>query len=217
MRRLTRVLGVIACVIGVTSYVACAAPAGPRSIRTFEPQRLADLELDMWKAYYAKENVRLFRLLVVMLREQYNYPWATAVREGVRLARAAATFGNARLNYETALPKTVLPDIEAAYRTARDWTGARYDPAAVAKAELAWWVARRIPGQDSPQQIGDLIAIEYALLYETQPETLMQSAQLRAQAAALRDAQAGAPDWNEIARLLLASYVELQAAVGRPS
>ena len=68
----------------------------------------------MWQAYYAKENVRLFGLLVTTLREQYHYSWLTATKEGYHLARAAATFGNARSNYEQ-----VLPDLEAGYLTAK--------------------------------------------------------------------------------------------------
>jgi hypothetical protein len=162
----------------------------------------------MWQAYYAKENVRLFRLLIVMLREQYNYSWATATREAFYLARAAATFGNARSNHEV-----VLPDLEAAYAIARDWTSADYQPAAVARAELAWWVARRIPGQNSPEQVGKLIADEYALLYDMSADALLESAVLRARAGALRDAQAAAPDWATIERLLLESYRSLLRAV----
>ena len=51
-----------------------------------------------------------------------------------------------------------MPDLEAAYSTARDWLDAGFDPPAVARAELAWWVARRIPGQNSVEQVGGLIA-----------------------------------------------------------
>src|SRR6185436_19358914 len=97
MRKRTRtaVTG-LAVVLAVTAYLLTAAPRGPRSMREFEPDRLARLELEMWQAYYAKENVRLFRLLVTMLREQYHYSWAVAAKEAFHLARAAATFGNAR-------------------------------------------------------------------------------------------------------------------------
>src|SRR5579871_3927371 len=119
-------------------------PRGPRSMRVFDPDRLADLEVGMWQAYYSKERARLFGLLVTMLREQRRYSWAAATREGFHLARAASTFGDLQGGYER-----VLPDLEAAYTMARDWTGARFDPRAVAQAELAWWVARRIPGQNS--------------------------------------------------------------------
>ena len=177
-------------------------------MRSFEPDRLADLEVRMWQAYYAKERVRLFALLVTMLHEQYRYSWATATEEAFHLARAAATFGDLRGGYEQ-----VLPDLEAAYRVARDWVGAHYDPRDVAQAELAWWVARRIPGENSPEQVGRLMAEEYALLYETTPERVGRAALLRAEAGALRDAEARQPDWDTIRHLLEASYRELHTTL----
>jgi len=183
-------------------------PRGARSMREFNPPRLADLEVRMWQAYYAKERLRLFGLLVTLLHEQYHYSWATATLEGFHLARAAATFGDLRSGYDV-----VLPDLEAAYAKAKSWTHAEFDPRAVARAELAWWVARRVPGQNSAEQIGGLIADEYALLYETTRARVEAAALLRAQAAALRDAQAGRPDWERIRRLLLQSYSELRSAL----
>jgi hypothetical protein len=183
-------------------------PRGARSMREFNPPRLADLEVRMWQAYYAKERLRLFGLLVTMLHEQYHYSWATATLEGFHLARAAATFGDLSGEYDV-----VLPDLEAAYAKAKSWTQAEFDPRAVARAELAWWVARRVPGQNSAEQIGGLIADEYALLYETTRARVEAAALLRAQAAALRDAQAGRPDWDRIGRLLLQSYSELRSAL----
>jgi hypothetical protein len=57
------------------------------------------------------------------------------------------------------------------------------------------------------------MAVHYGLLYETTPRAVRRSTQLRAQAAALRDA-AEAPDWDEISRLLTESYDALFAAVG---
>lgn len=210
-RRLRTLLALAIVLLAVAAYFVTAAPAGARSMKQFEPARLADLELRMWQAYYAKENVRLFGLLVTMLREQYRYSWLTATREAFYLARAAAAFGNARSGYEA-----VLPDLEAAYGIARDWLDADFDPRAVARAELAWWVARRIPGQDSPDQVGGLIADEYALLYSVPRETMLRPAVLRAQAGKLRDSQAAQPDWPTIGRLLNESYVELLRGLAAP-
>ena len=208
MRWLARLATVVAVVAAFTLALALTPPRGPRSMRQFEPARLADLEVRMWQAYYAKERVRLFSLLVTMLREQYHYSWATATVEAFHLARAAATFGDLTGSYDV-----VLPDLEAAYARARSWTDAGFDPRAVARAELAWWVARRIPGQNSPEQVGRLIAEEYALLYETSRERVEDAALLRAKAASMRDEQAGRPDWNTIGRLLRASYDELRIAL----
>ena len=112
-------------------------------MRDFEADRTADLEVAMWKAYYAKERLRLFLLLVRMLREQYHYPWSTALREAYHLGRAASTFGDLKGGYEQ-----VLPDLEKGYATARAWLHAGFDPTALARAELSWWVARRMPGGD---------------------------------------------------------------------
>jgi hypothetical protein len=192
-------------VVGVVVYALTAAPPGRRSIREFDPERTADLELRMWQAYYAKERLRLLGLLVIMLREQYHYSWSTAATEGFHLARAAATFGDATSHYEI-----VVPDLEAAYEAARRWLGAGFNPRDVARAELAWWVARRAPGQNDPEQVGRLIAREYALLYEAPIADMMRPGVLRAEAAALRDSRAGAPDWPAIGGLLTESYRALR-------
>jgi hypothetical protein len=200
----------VACLVVLAFLLtfALTPPRGPRSMRAFDADRLASLETRMWQAYYAKERARLFGLVVALLHEQYHYSWATATVQGFHLARAAATFGDATDHYEV-----VLPDLEAAYGTVRSWTGASFDPAAVARAELAWWVARRIPGRNSPEQVGKLIAEEYALLYESSAPAMAAPALLRAQAAAMRDAHAERPDWDAIARLLQQSYRELRLAL----
>ena len=164
----------------------------------------------MWQAYYAKQRVRLFRLLVTMLREQYHYPWSTAATEGFYLARAAATFGDATSHYET-----VVPDLEKGYATARQWLGAGFDPGRVARAELAWWVARRTKGQNDPENVGRLIAEAYALLYEAPFDDMLKPGLLRAEAAAIRDAQAAAPDWPTIGSLLTESYRQLHANLSK--
>src|SRR5438552_14490613 len=96
-------LGAALVAIAVAFY-ALTATSGERSLRRFDPDRLADLEVRMWQAYYAKERVHLFTLLVTMLHEQYHYSWGTSAREGFHLARAAATFGDATSDYERVLP-----------------------------------------------------------------------------------------------------------------
>jgi hypothetical protein len=199
-----------ASVLSVGAYYALAihAPAGPRSIRIFEPDRLAHLETRMWQAYYEGARVRLFRLLVTTLREQYRYPYAKAARAAFHLARAASTFSKLRGDYEQ-----VLPDLEAAYAIAREWTGAPFDPASVARAELAWWVARRQPGQDDVASVGRGIATEYAQLYSVPVTCVAEAGRLRAAAAHLRDQGGKQADWAEIDRLLLQSFRALSHAV----
>src|SRR3990172_11701589 len=70
--------------------VAIHTPPGPRSLKAFDPDRMAELEVGMWQAYYRKERLRLFALLVTILHEQYRYTWSRAWGAGFHLARAAA-------------------------------------------------------------------------------------------------------------------------------
>jgi len=187
-----------------------ATPSGPRTLRAFDPDRTAALELDMWQAYYDKRNARLFTDLIVLTHEQNRYPWAKATRASFHLARAAATFAKIRSDYEQ-----VLPDLQRAYTIARDWTGAGFDPGSVAKAELAWWVARRVPGQDSPDHVGALIADLNAQLYEAPRERVLEASVLRARAGKLRDNGGANADWVEVSRLLQAYYRSLHQAVNQ--
>lgn len=202
---------VILALVAVTlTYVLVDAPDGPRSLRHFDPDRTAALELDMWQAYYAKDRLRLFRGLVTLLHEQNRYSWGRAIQASFYLARAASRFSELRSDYEQ-----VLPDLERAYTIERDWLDAGFNPAAVARAELAWWVARRVKGQDSPDNVGALIAVENALLYEVPIESVLSASILRARAGRLRDEAGDRADWTEVGRLLQQSYRQLHAAVQR--
>jgi hypothetical protein len=188
--------------------VAVQTPAGPRTLTRFEPDRLAELETEMWQAYYAKQRVRLFMLLVATLREQYGYSWARALQAGYHFARAAADFGDSNGNYEL-----VLPDLEAGYVIARDWTSASFDPAAIARAELAWWTVRRTRDQSDVATVGRLIAEEYALLYCVPFERVSRAGALRAEAGQLRDQGGAQADWDRVHALLIESYRGLKSAV----
>ncbi|MCC7010335.1 MAG: hypothetical protein IT184_16120 [Acidobacteria bacterium] len=205
-RRASLVLAVLG---GAVLYIGfVATPPGPRDIRRFDPVRTAEREIEMWRAYYEKRNVRLFALLVAQTRETYRCSWWTASRIAFSLARAAATFGGLRGEYAH-----VLPDLEDGYARAKAWTGAAYDPAALARAELAWWVARRMPGQDSPEQVGGLIADLNAMLYDVPRERVLEASVLRARAGKLRDDGGVNADWAEVSRLLHESYRKLADGV----
>ena len=88
----------------ILAYWFITAPAGSPTLRQFDPNRMAELELRMWQAYYGKDRIRLFALLVTQLHEQNHYSWANATRAGFYLARAAATFGDARANSKRSCP-----------------------------------------------------------------------------------------------------------------
>jgi hypothetical protein len=221
-RRRRRWPWLLATVLVAYWALAVQAPPGPRTLTAFDPDRIADDEIAMWKAYYAKQKLQLFALLVRMLRAQYRYPWTRATRVAFYWARAAAVFGDAKGDYER-----VLPDLERGYAIARDWTGADFDVAAVARAELSWWVARRDAasgtGAHKVQVVGARMSELYARLYGVPKARVAEAAQLRADAADLRDrgGDRAAPgsdrnatvDWPAVSWLLHQSYRALHAAV----
>jgi hypothetical protein len=180
-------------------------------VRAFHPDRLADLELDMWQAYYRHERLRLLRGLVTTLREQYHCSYASALRIGFRFGRAASTFADLRGDYDQ-----VLPDLEQGYQLVSECVNGKYDPAAVARTELAWWVARRAPGQYAPENVGALIAAENALIFDVSREQVLEPSILRARAGRLRDEGGEQADWTTVSHLLHQAYRDLHRAVNRP-
>jgi hypothetical protein len=198
----------LALLVAIAVALLTVRPAGPRSVRQFNPDRLAALEVDMWQAYYRHERLRLVRDLAITLREQYRCSYASAARIAFRFGRAASTFADLKGDYEQ-----VLPDLEQGYSVVRGCVDGTFDPAAVARAELAWWVARRVPGQNSPAQVGALIGDENALLFSVTREQVLAPSVLRAEAGWLRDQGGEHADWDRVSTLLHQSYRALHTAV----
>lgn len=186
--------------------------------RDFDPDRLARLELRMWKAYYRRQPIRLFGLLVLALREQGRASWPRAVLSAVFLTRAAVGFARSAGDYER-----FAPAVARGYRVL-GLTG-RIDLEAVGRWELRWWVVRRELGLEAGVAAGDAITQLYAAFYDVPVPTVAEAGRLRGMAAELRDRGATAdPDgptgegrayWPQVARMLRESYRSLHAAVTR--
>ena len=183
--------------------------------RRFDPERLATLELRMWKAYYRGQPMRLFGLLVLANREQARVGWARAVLAAFWFARAAYGFARATNDYER-----FEPDIARGYRLLG--LPPDVDALAVARRELRWWVVRREIGIAAGDRAGEAISALYASLFGLPEAAVAEAGRLRGRAAEVRDRGADAvsheaadegPYWAEVERLLRDSYRSLSAAV----
>lgn len=184
--------------------------------RDFDPDRLAALELGMWKAYYRRQAALLFRLLVRANREQAAVGWVRAIVAAFWLAYAAARFGASTGDYER-----FAPEIARGYR----WLGLpeTVDIDEVARRELRWWVVRREIGLAAGEVAGESIAALYSAIYDVPEEDVREAGALRGRAAEVRDRGASVdPDgptgpgrgyWREVATLLRDSYRSLRAAL----
>ncbi len=185
---------------------------GTRWGTDFDPDRLARVETQMWKAYYRRQPARLFGLLVKAIREQAHVSWPRALWASLLLTRAAAGFARATGDYER-----FAPDIGRGYRALR--LPDHVDVEAVARNELRWWVVRREIGLAAGTAAGEAITDLYASLYDVPRELVAEAGRLRGIAAEVRDRGAtddpngptglGAAYWPEVARLLRDSYRSL--------
>lgn len=170
------------------------------------PDEVATAEVQMWKAYYSNNVMVLRRELLKLIRSQFSLSIMEAMNVCEPLALAAMKFDKATSDYKL----KVLPDLERAYVRLKNATGILYDPKEAARAELDWWVARRTPGIDNPQEVGHRIALLYTVIFGKSSQKFEQAGLLRAQAAHLRDKGGAMCDWKEVERLLLESYRILQ-------
>jgi hypothetical protein len=186
----------------------------------FDPDRLALLELRMWKAYYRRQPARLFGNLVLGLREQAGTSWPRALLAATYLTRAAVGFARATGDYER-----FAPDVARGYRTMG--LPAVVDVEVVAREELRWWVVRREIGLAAGVEAGTTITRLYAAFYKVPEDRVAEAGRLRGLAAEVRDRGAtddpdgptgrGDAYWPEVQRLLLGSYRSLSEAVGPES
>ncbi len=175
----------------------------------FDADKIAAAETKMWQAYYSKDKIQLAMNIISLLRNQHSLTLLNAKKIGELLAASAIKFQSASGNYEYA----ALPDLINAYTLIKQTSGAAFDPEKAARAELAWWVARRTPGQNSAEQVGEKITELYTILYgKTNPE-IQKAGLLRAKAAVLRDSGQDKADWIQVESLLKQSYSELKKGI----
>ena len=184
--------------------------------RDFDPDELARLETRMWKAYYRRQPLRLFVLLIQALRAQARVSWPRALWSGLLLTKAAAGFARSTGDYER-----FAPDIGRAYRALG--LPAHVDVDAVARHELRWWVVRREIGLAAGTAAGEAITELYAALYDVPRDRVAEAGRLRGMAAEVRDrgatddpggpTAAGSAYWPEVARLLRDGYRSLRTAL----
>jgi hypothetical protein len=184
-------------------------------LRQFDADEVARLETAMWRSYYDKKELKLFRELAEMLRTQYNMPLIRSNRVAFYAAKAAFVFkkGKQRSDYEQA-----LPDLVKFYQAIREMSDQPFDVDRVARLELEWWIIHRERARYAPGDLDRSLAELQSAIYGVPVERLLEHGRLRAEAMAIRDTKAEAggvseSDWARIHQLLQASWQSLKTAV----
>jgi hypothetical protein len=206
----------IAAAVLITAALAAAYICFPRhaDLTRFDPAAMARLETTMWRHYYEKRYLPLFRDLYDVSHSQYGFSPLDSVQIAVSAASAAKSFqpSTSRAEAEAALPALVT--------YFRILSGAAPVPVEVedaARTELAWWQARREAVM--PEEYGLIIARVSTLVYGVDGDDLRRSGVLRGQAMAYRDAHEAnmsEADWWLIADRLEVAYGLLKKALSAP-
>jgi len=106
---------------------------------TFDPDRLAYLEVAGWRAYVDKKWLKLLWLLLSLAREQFGFSWSRAVQGAYYVTRASIIW------------KPVDHDVPAVRRYLRKFyklavkhgKGFSFDPRRVGDLELKYWHVSR--------------------------------------------------------------------------
>lgn len=205
-----------ALVIALLAWAAFDLCAPRRtSMREFDADEVARLETAMWRSYYSRQRVKLFRELSELLRTQYRLPLLRSNAVAYRAAKAAFVFkdGRSRADYERA-----LPDLVSFYHSIRAVSDTDFDVERAARLELEWWIVHRERRRHAPGELERALAELQAELFRLPAGRFAEHARLRAEAMEIRDTRAdrggvSEDDWRRIDELLRQSWRSLHAAV----
>lgn len=183
-----------------------------------EADKMAEAEVNSWKAYYDKDKLGIFTNLTKMIGIQYNIKDPSLLRQvSFQLGLAVAKFGEMPRETSTEeYDKEVLPLLIQGYKALKEATHSNWNAEHAAKHDLAWWLARRKKGTSSPEQVGKLMAKLYQTVYGNEDEHhFYRAGYLRASAARYRDlckwhwGGIKEKDWQIIQAMLKDAYTEL--------
>ncbi|MFL6214318.1 MAG: hypothetical protein ACJ74J_10555 [Blastocatellia bacterium] len=218
-RRRSRIKWAVLTIIALIIAYGVFDLYGPHStkLRQFDADEVARLETAMWRSYYDRKPVKLFRELSELLRTQYNLPYIRSNAVAYQASKAAFVFkdGHNRAEYERALPYLVK-----FYRNIREVGDVPFDVDRAARLELEWWIIHRERKSHAPGDLARSLAELPAEIYQIPAERFMEHGRLRAEAMTIRDdkAEAGGvteADWAKIDELLHASWRSLHDAVNQ--
>lgn len=157
--------------------------------QTFNPAKVAYYEKAGWEAYYARDWIHAFELMIQLNREQFRMPLFTAIAAAIDIVRASIAFAPLERNNVPADKK----HIERYYEKARRSVAIETDAKTLADLEMDYWVVHRHLARERKQAVEDgkgaidntapmVDSLErlHAALFKAPPAAIQRSAELRA-------------------------------------
>lgn len=180
---------------------------------SFDPDRVAYLEAEGWRAYYDRRWGRVLRLLVTLCQDEFQIPFPVSILAAYYATRAAVAW--VPINHDA---RAVQAWYTRFYRLVRRYSGLTFDPVKAGALELEYNdVHRSLVGTADKAPFIDTMVRLHAELFGLTPEQARPSAEQRVLAANLVDRITGnispnpAADWAEIHAALRRCYRSIQA------
>jgi len=185
------------------------------NIRAFDADEVARLDTAMWRSYYSRRRVQMFRELTELLETQYKLPFWRRYLVAYYAAKGAFIFkdGKSREDYVKA-----IPDVQKFYDEIRAVSMTTFDAKRVAELEVEWWIVHRERAKHGEGDLARALAETAGEIYQMPPELFLEHGDLRAKAMEIRDTKAESggvteDDWHQIDDLLHRSWRSLHNVV----
>lgn len=143
-----------------------------------DPERLAFLEAEGWRAYYEHNWPRMLQLMVQVNREEFHMPWPAAILAAYYTVQAGRSWASPRAD----LAKTQY-FLTRFYRHAALHSGLTFDPVLAGSQEMAYWeVHRRRRAGGSHEEYVQVLTALHSTVFDLSPEQARESAELRVEA-----------------------------------
>jgi hypothetical protein len=149
--------------------------AHPSSKSTFDPDRLAQLEVAGFRAYYDRKWLRCFWLITQLAHEQFHLSMPRALQAAYYITRASIAW--APVDHDT---RKVRLYIRKFYRlAAKHGKTFNFDPDIVARAEYVYWDEhRKLSGrpQDEKAPLVQSLTDLHSAIFQISPQAASPSA-----------------------------------------
>jgi hypothetical protein len=182
---------------------------------TFDPDHVALLEAEGWRAYYDKKWPRVLYLMERTTATEFHVPFPLSMQGAYLVTRAAIAFKPV----DNDIPATRV-GLRAYYALVRRWSGLAFETDRVADLELQYWIVhRRLSGAPDHAELEDVLTELHAETFGIARERARASAKWRTQAAMTVDEITGGrvPDlegyWLRLREQLRRCYGSLRAEI----
>ena len=186
-----------------------------------DPQAIAYYETTGWEAYYARDWLRAFGLMVRLLESQFHIPFPRSFLAALHVIRASVAFAG----QDHPRRDLVLRHLERFYRLAAEANSDAFDPHVAAELELRYWEVHRTLAQEPERDARPLVeslAVLHAALFGRTSAEMWASAESRAAAAVAVDRITSrrsadpAADWRLVEQCLRRAYQQIKEAGTSP-